>query len=208
MTGSLPKLASLAAAVAGFAGCVSLSPAKSEPTALYALAPPFERKPAAGQGPAVAVAIPRAAAGFDGPRMVYVRREHQLQFFARSQWVEAPARMLGPLLVQALERTGRFRAVVAAPSGANTTLRLETEIVRLQQEFMSSPSQVRFTLRLQLIDAPTGRVLGTRELEAVESSPSDDPYGGVIAANRAVRRVLEEAAAYCAAHLSQAIPER
>jgi cholesterol transport system auxiliary component len=33
--------------------------------------------------------------------------------------------------------------------------------------------------------------------EAVEGAPSDDPYGGVVAANRAVDRVLDEIAKWC-----------
>ncbi len=198
----------LSALAVALGGCVSLPAAKNGPPDLFALDAAFEGQAAAGPGSAIAVALPRAAPGFDGPRMVYVRRAHQLQFFARSQWAEAPARMIGPLLVKALERTGRFQAVIEAPSGASAGLRLDTEIVRLQHEFTSSPSRVRFTLRLQLADAASGRVLGTRELEALENAPSDDPYGGVVAANLAVRRVLEEAAAYCAAQASPAAPNR
>jgi cholesterol transport system auxiliary component len=127
-----------------------------------------------------------------------VKKAHELRHYARADWVEPPARMVGPLLVRALERTGRFQAVVAAPGGVAAGLRLDTEIVRLQQEFTEKPSRVRFTLRAQLADVAAGRVLGTRELEAVEPAPSDDAYGGVLAANRAVRRVLEEAAGWCA----------
>ena len=37
--------------------------------------------------------------------MVYVRKPHQLRHYARADWVEPPARMLGPLLVRALEKT-------------------------------------------------------------------------------------------------------
>ncbi len=211
MTTTLRSRASIAAAPVSFfllAGCVSLPPAKGEPPALYALDAAFEGRVVAGTGPSIVVTPPRAAAGFDSPRMVYVRRAHELQVFARSEWVDAPARMVGRLLVQALERTGRFQAVVEAPSGAHSTVRLDSEILRLQHEFTVSPSRVRFTLRLQLVDAATGRVLGTREIEAVEEAPSENPYGGAVAANRAVRRVLEGAAAYCAAQVAPPVPDR
>ncbi len=56
---------------------------------------------------------------------------------------------------------------------------------------------MRLTVRVQLSEVPSRRVLGAREVEAVEEAPSDDPYGGVVAANRAVRRVLDDIVAYC-----------
>ena len=95
--------------------------------------------------------------------------------------------MLAPLLELALERAGRLRPV-ASGQGVASALRLETEIVVLQQEFDTQPSRLRFRLRAQLLDPAAGRVLATTELEALEPAESDDPYGGVVAANRAVAR--------------------
>jgi cholesterol transport system auxiliary component len=181
--------------LAGLTACVSLGP--PTPPTRYELQADFEGQPVAGPGPALVVAVPTAAAGFDGPRIVYVRRAHELEFFSRSEWVDAPARMLAPLLVRALERSGRFAAVAEARTGSAAGLRLDSEIVRLQQEFTVRPSRVRVTVRVQLSDVASRRVLGAREFEAVEAALSDDPYGGVVAANRAVRRVLDDIVAYC-----------
>jgi ABC-type transporter Mla subunit MlaD len=94
-------------------------------------------------------------------------------------------------------RSGAFAAVTDAASGAAAELRLETELVRLQQEFTSRPSQVRLTLRVQLSEVRSRRVLGVREIEALEEARSDDPYGGAVAANRAVKRALEAVASFC-----------
>ncbi len=194
----------LAALAPLLCACLSLGGQKPQAVDLYALDLVFEDPPGAGTAPPIGVAGPRAAPGFDGPRMIYVRRAHELRHYARAEWVEPPAHMLGPLLVRALEHTGRFQAVMAMPGGVSAGLRLDTEIVRLQQEFAETPSRVRFTMRAQLADVAAGRVLGTRELEAVEAAPTDDAYGGVVAANRAVRRVLEEAAGWCAGLASAA----
>jgi cholesterol transport system auxiliary component len=185
----------LCAVAAALSACVSLGPAT--PSTRYELQAVFEGQPVAGPGPALVVAQPTAAPGFDGPRIVYVKRSHELEFFTRSEWVDTPARMLAPLLVRALERSGAFASVAEARSAAAAGLRLEAEIVRLQQEFTGRPSRVRLTVRVQLSEVPSRRVLGAREIEAVEEAPSDDPYGGVVAANRAVRRVLDQIVAYC-----------
>jgi cholesterol transport system auxiliary component len=141
---------------------------------------------------------PHAASGFDSQRILYVRTDHQLEYFAHSEWVDTPARMLAPLIVSAVERSGAYRAVVLTPSAAAGDLRLDSEIVRLQHEFGSQPSRVRFTLRAYIVHNSTRRVLAWREFDATESSASEDPYGGVVAANHAVQKVLQQVADLCA----------
>jgi cholesterol transport system auxiliary component len=148
--------------------------------------------------PTLVVNPSHAAAGFDSRRIIYVREPHRLEYFAHSEWVDTPARMLAPLVVAAVENSAAFRAVVPTPSAVSGDLRLDTEIVRLQQEFGAPPSQVRFTLRAYLMDNTTRRVLARREFDATVAAASDDPYGGVVAANRAVQIVLEQLAAFCA----------
>ena len=144
------------------------------------------------------VSVPRAAAGFDSKRIIYVRRAHKLEYFADSQWVDTPARMLSPRVVAVLENRGVFRAVVHSPGSASGDLRLDTEIVLLQQEFDGVPSQVRFVLRASLVEDASRNVIATREFEAVVKATSDDPYGGVLAANQAVDAVLEQLTDFCA----------
>ncbi len=134
----------------------------------------------------------RAASGFDSQRIIYLREPHKLEYFARSEWVDTPARMLGPLLVAALSQTGGFQAVVMATGSASADLRLDTEIVRLQQEFFSNPSSVRVTLRAYLVDEKTRRVLAWQEIDQRVDATSDNAQAGVVAANRAVHAVLKE----------------
>lgn len=181
-------------------GCSSILPQSAPPPKLYAL--DYEGKAAANTasagGPVIMVRSPRAVAGFDRPRMVYVRQAHQIEYFSENQWVDTPARMLAPLLVSALERSGAFRAVLQAPAGATGQVRLDTEIVRLQQEFMGAGSRERFTLRARLVDDATREVIAAHEFEAVVDAPADTPYGGVQAANAAVSQVLDQVAAFCA----------
>ncbi len=130
--------------------------------------------------------------------MVYLQREHEFRHFARSAWLDSPARMLAPVLAGALEANGAFR-VVTVPGDGPARLRLDTELVRLQQEFTVRPSQVRLVLRVRLVDMAARRDVGERELEIVEPAPTDDPYGGVVAANAAAARGASEVAAACAA---------
>ena len=193
----LPLLLSLGA-------CGSLLPKTAAPPAFYALnaaasAPAAAAVvAAAASAPTLIVNPPQAAAGYDSSRIIYIRQPHQLQYFSESEWVDTPARMLAPLLVTALQHSGAFKAVVSSPSAAAGELRLDTEIVRLQQDFdVEGGSAVRFTLRATLVDNINRKVRGAREFEASVAAGAD-AYSGVLAANSAVQTVLMQVAAFAA----------
>ena len=190
-------------------GCTALRTAATAPSppVFYSLdnarsiasAPPVTRRALPATAPTLVVSAPRAAAGFDSQRIMYVRQPHKLEYFAHSEWIDTPARMLSPLVVAAMEQSGVFRAVVHAPSSANGDLRLDSEVLLLQQEFAGTPSRVRFALRVNLVEDATRRVVASRDFATFATAPSEDPYGGVVAANEAVRTVLADVAAFCAA---------
>lgn len=181
-------------------GCSLLQPAATPPPNFYALEDISEK--AAPVTPTSALTLivspPHAAAGFDSRRMIYQREPYKLEHFAQSEWLEPPARMLAPLIVAAIERTGAFRAVVLTPSTAAGDLRLDSEIIRLQQDFRTHPGAVRFTLRATLIDENTRRVVAWREFDHSVPTSREDPYGGVVAANRALQATLENLTNFCA----------
>lgn len=159
------------------------------------LAAPAPTAPAGA--PVLIVAQPRAAPGCDDKHMVYLRSAGHLQVYAYHEWLDTPAQMLAPLMVRTLQSTGSFAAVLRAPSSASGSLRLETELTRLQQDFTRSPSQLRLTLRAVLIDSLSRQVLGWREFDHQVPAPSDDGEGGVIAARLAVQQVLTELGPFC-----------
>ncbi len=143
------------------------------------------------------VNLSTAAAGFDSARMVYSRVPYKLEYFAHNQWIDTPARMLTPLILNTLKAKSLFSAVTMTPSTANSHFSLDTQIIRLQQEFFSPQSSERLTLRVTLIDNIKHQVVFVRELEAVVTAKTDNPYGGVVAANEAVQILLEELAILC-----------
>ncbi len=181
------------------AGCAGLQAPQVDALNVHLL----DARPAVG-GPGtqltrdrvLAVSAPRARAGFDTEQMAYVRRPHALEYFANNRWADTPSRMLAPLLAQALEQ--RFRVVVRAPSPVHADLRLDTELVRLQHDFTTRPSRVELVLRSQLVDLRGRQVLAAAEFEETENAPSEDAYGGVVAANRALQRMLRRVADFCA----------
>lgn len=200
------RLMAVGIAALSLCACGSLGSPATAPTSYYTLSKAGAiTQPVAGlfvslssSTSTLIINPPHAAAGFDSPRIIYLRQPFKLEYFANSEWVDPPARMLGPLLVTAIQSSAAFRAVVLTPGAASGDLRLDTLIVRLQHEFQSQPSQVRFTLRATLVDEKTRHVLAWREFEAVAPASSEDAYGGVLAANQAVKTVLGELSVFCA----------
>jgi cholesterol transport system auxiliary component len=147
------------------------------------------------------LAVPRAAPGFDSTRMVYVRRPQELEAYALHAWIATPAQMLAPLMLHALQAAGAFRAVLSAPSSGHGAWRLETEIIRLQQDFTERPSRVRLTLRAVLVETATRQVLAWREFDESAPATSEDAAGGVAAASQATQRVVAALVAFCSAQV-------
>ncbi|MEO6117738.1 MAG: ABC-type transport auxiliary lipoprotein family protein [Methylotenera sp.] len=200
---SLCQFCMIGFAVTMIGGCSTLLPSSPPPSSYYSL-DGYESK-ANVQNPRQApmvkrtmiINIPRAAAGYDSQHIIYVRKAHKLEYFAHSEWIDTPARMLAPLLVNAIEDSHAFSAVVQYPNHVIGDVRLDSEIIRLQQEFDSQPSKVRFTLRVYLVNNVTKKVIAWREFDETAIATSDDPFGGVVAANKVVKTVLEKLAIFC-----------
>jgi cholesterol transport system auxiliary component len=150
-------------------------------------------------GPSLLVSSTLAAPGFDSSDMAYVRHPYQLEYFARHRWVDAPARMLEPLLVRAAAQSGAFRSVTEAGGGTRADLRLDSKLLHLQQVCRLEPSELQLALRVSLVDVASARVLGSRILSVSEPLDERTPYAGVEAANRAVARLMSALQGFLAA---------
>lgn len=191
-------LAALAMLALTAAGCLSPRTDSSE-IHTYQLSfdgRPSETRPGEIDGPVLFVSQPQAEPGFETQRMVYVKRPYELEYFAANQWADTPARMFTPLMVQVLNQGAVWRAVIPLPSSIRGDYRLDTYGFLLQHEFLQQPSRVRVTMRAQLVDLKEATILGTRAFEVVENATSENPYGGVQAANRAVAALLDQIASW------------
>ena len=138
------------------------------------------------------VTVSKEAPGFDSNRIAYTREPPKLDYYKDSVWSDTPAKMLLPILVRAFESSGAFKAVVSPPSPVLADVRVAVDVIRLQQEFMTRPSQVRLITRLKVVEMRSGHVLETRLFEAIAPAPSENAAGAARAANAVVQQVLSE----------------
>jgi cholesterol transport system auxiliary component len=157
----------------------------------------------AADAPLLLVTEPRAYGGIDTVQMAYLQQTYGIRYFTHSRWVDTPARMLAPHVAEALQGTGRLQAVYRTPGSIAADLRLDMDLIRFYQDFTRHPSEFQVTLRAWLIDLQHHRPLATREFDITVAADTEDAYGGVVAANVAVPRLLEALTGFCLANLPQ-----
>ena len=177
----------------------SLGPTETTAPRSYFLNPEISWKNPHGSGERIGASVllitqPKAQAGFDTARMAYLLRPYEVNHYAFNQWADTPARLLHQVLVENLDKTGSWRAVLQAAGAVPAQFRLDCDNLILEQQFFSNPSRIRLALRAQLIETKKQSILASRYFELFESAPSEDAYGGVLAANQASAKLLTQMA--------------
>lgn len=149
----------------------------------------------------ILIAEPTAQPGYDTDQMIYMQCPYEIKSFSRNRWVAPPHAMLTNLIAQSFQNTGFFKAVVTAPHAGQNTFRLETRLMKFQHEFFCCPSRVRIVINATLIETCCRQTIAEKVFEVVVTSPRENPYGGVLAANQATRIILGQIAHFVICHI-------
>ncbi|KTC88593.1 ABC-type transport auxiliary lipoprotein family protein [Fluoribacter dumoffii] len=147
------------------------------------------------------VTAPEAAAGYQTEQMLYIKKPYELEPFAKNAWVNPPSDMLYPLMLQSLQRTNLFAAVTSNAYTLGVDYRVDTQLLRLEQNFLKKPSVIEFSVKMVLTHVSDNKVLASRIVNLQVPCPSDTPYGGVIAANKATQKFTENLAHFVVSHI-------
>lgn len=179
--------------------CSIFEPVKVPPMHYFTLANPnLDWDCCTPQGcSTILVNPPRANAIYHSPRMIYIPACYQIQYFAQNRWADMPTQMLQFLLINSLQHTGYFQAIINTPSSTDYDWVLNTQLLSFQQEFTTFPSRFRIAMRAQLIDARSRQVIATENFVVVQTTIYDNPYGGALAANLAAQEILDKINCFC-----------
>lgn len=139
---------------------------------------------------------PQAKPAYDTTQMAYSPRAYEVAYFRHYQWAETPSQMLQPLLVRTLEATGYFSAILTAPYSGRYSYALRSEIIEFTQDFTSQPPMLRLSLRLALSAQAAERPVVTTQISLREPLQEKTPYAGVVAANDAMAKALQDVARF------------
>lgn len=142
------------------------------------------------------VLTPEAKGDYNSTKMMYTMHPHQSAAYSVNAWAQSPAQMIQPLIVQTLDRTGYFHAIVTPPFLGNYDYFLSTQIIEFLQDYTSARGIFCLNIRAQVVSMKTGKVVSTKNFSMREPIFSATPDEGVRAANRAVQKMLGQLAAF------------
>lgn len=142
---------------------------------------------------------PETVEAYDTKDMAYSKNLFQIAFYSKHRWVETPSQMIQPLVVDTLQRTNHFKAVVTRPYQGNYHYSLKTNIIMMLQDFTSRPAMFRLIISNQLNHGYSGNAYATKLIE-VNVPICNPPYGGVLAANQAVQQYLKQLSQFVLRH--------
>ncbi|MFI4963664.1 MAG: ABC-type transport auxiliary lipoprotein family protein [Legionellales bacterium] len=149
------------------------------------------------------VSPPEAVAGYQTQQMLYIKKPYQVESFAKNSWTNPVADMLYPLLVQSLQKTHYFYAVSSGSFNEETDYRLDTQVLSMSQNFLKKPSVLEFSAKIVLTHTSSNQVVGSKIISLQIPCPSDTPYGGVVAANRATLQFTAEVTDFVLSRVKQ-----
>ena len=148
------------------------------------------------RGDTILVFPPKTTPLYDTTQMAYSTQPHEIAYFSEREWGETPSQMLYPLVVRTLEDTQAFHAVLTEPFAARYTYALRTEILELLQDFRSDPANLVLSLRFQLTDYGSKTLIATKEISVHEPMRARNSHAGVLAANEATAKALQQMAQF------------
>ena len=138
------------------------------------------------------VSTPSVGAGYDTERMLYMASPYSLQAFAKNAWISTPGNMLYPLILQSLQKSHYFAAVIGSNVADSTDYRLDTHVIAFHQNFIEKPSSVELIVQAVLTHVETQRIVASRIFVERVACANDTPYAGVVAANQAALQLTAE----------------
>ena len=143
-------------------------------------------------GPAIRVYPVQTDARFNSVRIAYSLNPHEIAYYTQSEWADTPGNMLLPLLVNGLENSGRFSAVISDDSSVIADYALDFNLHELMHYIRGNKKYVKLQVRLQLIDLRKRTVLGTENISLEKAVTENNANGAVLAANQLVKPLVEK----------------
>ncbi len=178
--------------------CSFLSPVPTETQNKYVLntLPPTKVKRSYRRITLV-VAQPETSSLYRTTKMAYSIQPYQIAYYAKNSWVSQPSDMLQPLIMQSLQNTHYYHAVIAPSIGGQSDYRLTTQIDELLQDYTHGTAVFRLRVRADIIRMSNYKVVATKQFVITRPIMQKSPYSGVYAANQTTAEMLRQLTQFC-----------
>ena len=89
----------------------------------------------------------------------------EVEYYAGATWVDRPAAMIEPLIIQSFLNSGAIDVVASRRSDVRAAFMLQTNVTAFQaQQQASGPPEARVVISARLVTMPQREVVGTTEI--------------------------------------------
>ena len=182
------------APIAGIAGACELAvPGQAPPPSLYRLTPKStfsEDLPTVNWQ--LVVEAPVANAGLNTTRVSLRRTATQLEYFARSNWIDRAPLMVQTLMIESFENSNRIISVGREAVGLRADFILKTELREFQADYYeTNPPTVLVGINAKLVMMPFRRIIGSRSFMHETQAAQDHMNDIVPAFDESLGKVLK-----------------
>jgi cholesterol transport system auxiliary component len=129
----------------------------------------------------ITVSTPSSIRALDTDRILVSEASGRISYFADAAWSDRLPRLVHSRLVEALQDSGAFRAVLTSQDRVDGEFAIATEIRAFQIDVDGGSTAATVTIFAKAVDERRGRVIATHEFSARIPANKDDPAAGVAA---------------------------
>lgn len=188
---SLKALAALP--VVGLAAaCSNIVPGQGPPPSLYRLTPKSTfREDLPTVEWQLVLEPPIANGSLNTTRIALQRSPTQMEFYAKSGWVDQAPLMVQTLMVESFENSGRIVSVARETGGLRADFVLKTELREFQTiYYRSGAPEALVAVNAKLIQLPQRSIIASRSFEHLAPANADQIDDIVVAFDDALDKVL------------------
>jgi cholesterol transport system auxiliary component len=116
----------------------------------------------------------------------------EVEYYANATWVDRPAAMIEPLIIQSFRNSGAIDVVADRRSDVRPDFMLQTNISAFQvQQAGSGPPEARVVMSARLMAMPRRDVVGTTEIGRTVPAEAGNLESIVLALDDALGKVLK-----------------
>ena len=112
--------------------------------------------------------------------------------YLNSEWSNAVEKLVQGSVIEILQQSRLFKAVLPYASTAGEDYRLESTIYDFSHHVRGDTSYAVVSIQFSLVDTDTGKLIKSKRFSYKESTPTVDASGYVQATNRAMHRLAHD----------------
>ena len=139
------------------------------------------------------VALPSTDASLDTSRVALSRRRHEIEYYARANWIDTVPGMVQTLIIESFENSGRIVGVGRGSIGLRAEFLLLVEVREFQTSYLDGGEpEAQVALNCKLVRMPRRVIVGYWSGGTLVTAEQDTIEAVAVAFDQALGKVLKQ----------------